>query len=382
MGLRLDALKAADATVGRIACLLLGLVGRGPSARIAEPADPGSVLLIRPGGIGDAVLLVPLLRFLREAWPSATLDLLVERRNAGVLADSGLTDATLLYDRPLQGLAVALRRRYDVVIDTEQYHRLSAVVAWLTRAPRRIGFGTNGRRRLFTDVAAYSQSLYEVRCFLELGRIATGLLPEWDPERPFYPVPPAAARFAVQELGQLADRRIVAIHPGASIPERRWGAERYARLARLLAEREVGIVIVGGPTDVAAAADIAAVLGRDQYVNLAGRCSLVQAAAVVERVGVYVSADSGVLHLAYGVGTPTVHLFGPGVLSKWGPPGSRFVSVKKPVPCSPCTRYGYTPPCCQGLVCMRGIEVGRVFEEVWAQLERGRGTDDPEGVRP
>ncbi len=367
MALKQDVIKVVDATAGRLACRLLGrAAGSDDSGRDVRP--PQRVLVIRPGGIGDAVLVVPMLQALRETWPSAELDLLLERRNAGVLHDTGLADKIFLYDRIVRDLPEVMRRKYDVVIDTEQYHRLSAVVALMTRAPRRIGFRTNDRARLFTATVPYDQSLYEVYSFLELAGAATGRVPSWSPERPFFPVSQQALEFTDRVLAELPAATLVAIHPGASIPERRWPTERYARLARMLADHGIVVVILGGPGDVRTAAAMSRAIGPAPHANLAGRCSLIQAAAVVSRMSVYVSADSGVLHLAYGVGTPTVHLFGPGVLSKWGPPGSKFRSVKNPVPCSPCTSYGYTPPCCQGLVCMLGIAPETVYAAVVEQL--------------
>lgn len=174
--------------------------------------------------------------------------------------------------------------------------------------------------------------------------------------------------FAERALESLPGRELVAIHPGASIPERRWPPERYARVARLIVDAGRAVVILGGPTDRAAAANIAAQLGGSPHVNLAGRCGLQEAAAVVARCQAYVSADTGLLHLAYGVGTPTVHLFGPGVLSKWGPPGRRYHTVAHATPCSPCTSYGYTPPCCQGLRCMLGITPEQVFASLEGEM--------------
>lgn len=367
MGLLADILKVLDALVGQALCLALA-----PFApRVSRPrreGPPERVLVIRPGGIGDAVLFIPMLREVRRAWPHAALDLLLERRNAGVVAETGLADRVLLYDRPITGLLPALRARYDLVIDTEQYHRLSAVVALLTRAPRRIGFATGWRRWLFTETCPYDRARYEVHGFLDLARLATGGEPLWDSEQPFYPLSPASIDAASQALAPLLGRTLVAIHPGASIPERRWPPERYAALARELAARGLGVVIVGGSTDIAAARVITRALEGLPHVDLAGRVKLADVAAVIARVAVYVSADTGVLHLAYGAGTPTVHLFGPGVLSKWGPPGARFASVRHETPCSPCTSYGYTPPCCQGMACMLGITPERVLDAVLQQL--------------
>ncbi len=367
MGLRADATRMLDAVLGRPLCRLL------PPSREAggSAAPPRRVLVIRPGGIGDAVLFVPMLRHLRESWPAARIDLLCERRNRGVVAGTGLVDRLYCYDRPRELLAV-LRGGYDLVIDTEQMHALSALVAWATGAPRRVGFATNSRRRMLTDTVPYDLDLYEVRSFLELARAATGRTPSWDPDAPFYPVAPAAAARAREWLAGLPRPR-VAVHPGASIPQRRWPPSRYAEVARRLAGEGVAIVVLGGPADGRAARRIARELGGLPHVNLAGRCTLGEAAAVVAEVDVYVSADTGVLHLAYGVGTRTVHLFGPGVLSKWGPPGRRFRVVRADgVPCSPCTRYGYTPPCAQGLACMDRITPGMVLGAVREQLAAAR----------
>ncbi len=374
MGLKADILKVGDALVGwPIAVLLLPFARRGaPGAAAGAAQDaapvPRRALVIRPGGIGDAVLFLPMLTELRRAWPQAEIDLLVEKRNAGVVRGLGLVDRVLLYDSFPGGLLHALAARYDVVIDTEQYHRAPAIVAFLTRAPRRIGFGTNVRRLLLTDALPYDQSVYEARSFLELARRATGREPRWDPEQPFLPLDPEAVRFAAQTLEPLGDRPRVAIHPGASIPERRWPPERYAEVAARLAAQGVGIAVLGGQEDMKAAAAVAGRLAGQAAVNVAGKSTLAQAAAIVAQVDVYVSADTGVLHLAYAVGTRTVHLFGPGVLSKWGPPGHRFRSIAADAPCSPCTVYGYTPPCNQGNVCMLRIEPERVVREVLEQL--------------
>ncbi len=367
MSLTADFIKVADATVGRGLCLLLAPFGAGARGEDAD-LPPRRVLVIRPGGIGDAVLFIPMLRALRAAWPDAELDLLAERRNASVVEPTGLVDRVYRYDRFPFDLIAIVRRRYDMVIDTEQFHCLSAIVAWMTRAPRRVGFGTTFRRRLFTRAVGYNLETYEAEMFLALARAATGTECCWDPDAPFYPLPDDAKRFARQALASLKPSQKVAIHPGASIPERRWPPERYARLAQLLADHGVGVVVLGGATDVVAAGAIATGLAGSAFVNLAGRCSLVQAAAVVAECDMYISADSGVLHLAYALGTPTVHLFGPGVLSKWGPPGHRFRSIAAQVPCSPCTTYGYTPPCCQGMICMLNITPEAVFAAVQSQL--------------
>lgn len=146
---RVRLLKMIDAVVGRAAAC----VASGMPLSTAQPGSIGSILLIRPGGIGDAVLLVPAITAIRKALPQATITVLAERRNAAAFSLCPQVDRPLRYDIPSE-LATAVRGRYDLVIDTEQWHRLSAVVARLCRPKMLIGFGTNERRRLFTHAIA------------------------------------------------------------------------------------------------------------------------------------------------------------------------------------------------------------------------------------
>ena len=78
---------------------------------------------------------------------------------------------------------------------------------------------------------------------------------------------------------------------------------------------------------------------------LAGMTSLAETAAVIQKCALLVSGDSGVLHIAAGLGVPTVSIFGPGRVEKWAPQGEHHVVVTKRLTCSPCTMFGTTPPC-------------------------------------
>lgn len=135
-----------------------------------NPKSYNNFLVIRPGGIGDATLLFPALKKLRKSFPLSQIHVLAEKRNAEILELCPSVNKLCLYDRGLDIFRV-LRNRYDAVIDTEQWHRLSAVAAYLTRAEVRVGFSTNERGRLFTHPVEYSHNDYEVYSFLRLFRI-------------------------------------------------------------------------------------------------------------------------------------------------------------------------------------------------------------------
>lgn len=354
MSLKVSFLKGIDALAGSVAVRMLS----APAPEKIEPATLQRFLVIRPGGIGDAVLLIPFLLAVRTRFPQAEITVLAERRNGGVFNLCPQIDHLLLYDRPSE-LFKAIFGGYDLVIDTEQWHRLSAVVARLTSAPVLLGYATNERSKMFTHSVCYSHDDYEAESFSHL-LAPLGMGPVQIPER-FLTMADAAVSNAAELLQPLAGKPFVALFPGASIPERRWGAERFRQLAELLSGQGFATVVVGGGEDREQGEMI---VSGGAGLNLAGRTSLPETAAVIEQSALLVSGDSGILHIAVGLGKPTVSLFGPGRARKWAPKGERHRVINKALPCSPCTTFGTTPACPIQAQCMTEIKVGEVLAAV------------------
>jgi len=350
-------MKSLDAVIGRLAVSLLARPGI-----TSRPRSITTILLIRPGGIGDAVHLIPAINAIKAAYPDAAIDVLAEKRNSAIFNLSPHIRQVFHYDRPAE-LFRALRTAYDVVIDTEQWHRLSAVVAHMTRAPVLIGFATNERARLFTHALDYSQDDYESDSFFRL-LAPLGIEPR-EVSCPFLAVPHEAVERAEVILEKLTGKVFVTIFPGASIPERRWGAERFGKVAEMLTALGVAVVVVGGKEDTGLGEMIVA---GGRGLNLAGRTSLSETAAVIQKSALLLGGDSGVLHLAVGLGIPTVSLFGPGRAKKWAPRGEHHLVIDKGLPCSPCTTFGTTPPCPIAAQCMNDITTDEVFNAVTVLL--------------
>ncbi|QSV44942.1 glycosyltransferase family 9 protein [Geobacter benzoatilyticus] len=349
-------LKHADRLVGRLIIQLLP-----PSSHRDVRLPPISVLFIRPGGIGDAVLLIPAVRALRRCFPGVSIDILAERRNAGVFVLCPGISSVRRYDVASEFRA-ALKSRYDLVIDTEQWHRLSAVAARLIRAGARIGFVTNERRRLFTQAIPYEQDDYEADSFMRLlAPLGCG---GGRGEGQFLDVAERDAETAESLLASLKRRVFVTLFPGASIAERCWGGGKFAELATRLQRKEIAVVVVGSAVD----SEDAETIERAGALNLAGKTSLAETAAVLARSSLLVSGDSGILHIAVGLGVPTVSLFGPGREKKWAPRGDSHIVINKDLPCSPCTTFGYTPKCPVNARCMADISVDEVESSVLALL--------------
>lgn len=356
-------MKAVDALVGSLITRLLPSLSQSVSL-----LPVNSILIIRPGGIGDAVLLAPVIRQLKVKYPNIQITILAERRNAGVFALVPSVDLLYCYDRPAE-FWCAVRGKYDVVIDTEQWHRLSAVVARLVRAPIKIGFATNERHRMFTHTLTYSHDEYEVFSFKRLLEPLIGVSEQTEVAIPFLTIPPAATATAEKLLETLSDKPFITIFPGASIPERRWGANRFRAVSDALSQKGYGIVVVGGAVDEA---DAQAITG-ETGLNLAGKTSLAETAALLARSALLISGDSGVLHIAVGLGVPTISLFGPGRACKWAPQGDLHAVINKNLPCSPCTTYGTTPPCPYHARCMQEITVDEVVTCCLKQLGQHAG---------
>lgn len=366
-------IKLMDATAGAFLCWLGGWVLHLSRPRPVDPGRPiRRILVIRPGGMGDMILLQPLLNSLKHHYPAAALDLVCESRNQGIAALGGCGVETFAYDtEPLRTLVALVQRRYDVAVDTEQFHNFSAVMSWISGAPLRIGFKINpGRNPIYTHLVNYDLEGYEAGEFMRLlhplgiceQAVVSGALMAYAKPRP------------AEGSGGVA----VLIHVGASTRYKRWSVENYAGLInRILADAALAlpgdavIGLVGGPGDVACAREIAGLVDQATRVAvLAGDVPFARTADRIGRARIFIGGDSGLAHLAVALGTPTVVMFGPSDPRKWGVTGPSNAIVRKAMACSPCFIFGYHKRC-HSIACMAGITVDEVMREVSRLLASG-----------
>jgi lipopolysaccharide heptosyltransferase II len=345
--------------------------------------QPRRILAIRVDGIGDAIALLPALQALRKGYPAAEIDLLTSPPAAELLAGDPRVDRVLatrfLFEGPSRGrgrCAPRLRewratvrrlreRRYDLAIDFRGDFR---TILWLTcasGAPRRLSwFHVSAGRPLLTEGAEGPGPLHEVAANLRL--VAALGLPALECA-PRIEVSPTAARQAEALLRTqgLAGRSRVGFHCFAISPLRTWPAERFVRVIdRLMFEEGIGVVLLGSASEAPAARALAArCTGRP--TSLAGETTLPEIAAVLSRLDLLVCLDSGLLHLAAAVGTPTVSLFGPGDPDRWRPLTDRHTVLWRGLPCSPCRDVRCPYPVNH---CLHDITVEDVLAAVRHQL--------------
>jgi heptosyltransferase-2 len=349
--------------------------------------EPDRVLVVAPNWLGDAVMALPAIADVRRHYPAARLVVAARRSVAALFAMAPGVDAVLTLEwRGQVGRQAA--RATDVAQMAAERAGVAILLpnsfstAWLVRqagVKERWGYARDVRRWLLTravrrPTGSRHQGAYYQHLVRELG-IANG------PLEPVVNVPPDAmdaARRLLSGHGWADDQPLVAMAPGAAYgTAKRWLPSHFASLIATLAKNGVGshlkrthdlrVVLVGSDADRETTTIVAAALptddDRQRVIDLTGRTSLAELAAVLRLSRVCVSNDSGAMHLAGAVGTPVAALFGPtrehetAPLVRDGVERRLFIN---PVWCRPCMLR----ECPIDHRCMRGLTPEQVCQGV------------------
>jgi lipopolysaccharide heptosyltransferase II len=330
------------------------------------------------GWIGDMVLLSPALRALRTAFPSAVVTLQVRHLVRELMERHPHVNRIVVWDktdseRGLEGFfdwARRLRREaYDTAIVWHPTSVRSAALAWVAGIPVRIGHRVAFREAFLTRSLpdAYVHETERYLRVLRLLDVPAHLLNNrhsffWhsDDDRAF------AERFFDER--RLRDAPVVGINLGTTWRTKAWELGRTIEVARRLLRTGVKILVTGSASESLRRDVFAARLGADSFADAVGRCDLFQLAALIERCRVYLTPDSGPMHIASAVGTRVVALFGPTSPVRHGPLGERDAVLQASLPCVPC----YKPQCHlrdDPYLCMRRLSVEETVNAVLGALD-------------
>jgi heptosyltransferase-2 len=327
-----------------------------------------NILLIRLRLIGDVVFTTPVIRALRRRFPDAHLSYVVEPHAAAVVIGNPHLDEVVVASAPsarwrlARDLALARRlrsRRYDLAIDLHGGPR-SALLAWLSGAPRRVGYEVPARRWMYTDRVARSRTLQPRHSVVNqwdlLGPLGFG-----EPDREQDGTEMAVSAEAAAAIGRKLRERgivpesdpLVVVHVSAGNPFRRWPAAAFVGLLVRLAGAEARrrILVISGPSERGAAAEIGAAarqaLGGGPSIVDDVDVDLAELRALVDRAALFIGGDSGPLHVAGTSGVPIVGLYGPTLSARsapWRP--ARFVTESVELAdlgCRPCHQRACAP---------------------------------------
>ena len=361
-------------------------VARVAGRHAPPPSEVREVLVLRLDRMGDVLMSLPALLTLRGALPGARIRLAVGRWSEEIAARAPV-DEVLVWSAPWaarrgeeRDSARALWRRaralradgVDLALDLQGDLRSNLLLA-LTGARRRVGYANTGGAYFLTDVLPLDETVSWVeqnQAAVASALHAAGL----PPPAPVDPPRGAGHDGTAALLGRLglasARRPLVGVHPSGGRTVKQWDPARWAEVAARL-EREFGatVVVTGSEADRPLAAVVARAL-RGQAVDLTGRLGVRETMEVIAGLDLFLSPDTGPMHMACAVGTPSVAVFGPSDPARYfSGRGPRHVVVRAPLWCSPCNLIRKPPEECAGPEppeCLRLVAV----EEVHVQAAR------------
>ena len=360
--------KVLDHHIGILLCILLGGFQSPPSRRVASSGwvsisagrhSPQRILLIQLSALGDTILAIPTVRSIRQHFPDAHIAMIASSINLEYLEHCPYIDQhipcrlekLMRSPRALAAFFAVLRRqKFDLAIDFEHWPRLSALIAYGSRASRRIGFCAAGQHRHypFTEALDHVPGQHEVINFLKIAKLLRCPIQRMDLEVWLAEEDWDWAGTFLKTEGIGQDRPIIAFHPEAGRrgePRRRWPHERFVQLADALFESYgAQIILTGAPSEVELSQRIASQT-RAHCTLAAGRTRINQLAALFANVDVVISGNCGPMHLATATGTPVIALHGPTSASQWAPWGKNHTAIAVDVPCSPCLNLGFEYGC-------------------------------------
>jgi heptosyltransferase II len=314
------------------------------SFHIAEDrADTRPILIVPYMWIGDFVRGHTVVRVLKARWPNRPVDMLTTSLCAPLIDYMPGVRAGVLWDLPRSRLALAQQWRLAGQLRAANYATAlvmprtwkSAIAPALAGIPERVGFVGEARFGLLNQWRWREKALPRL-----IDKNAALALPDGAPLPAEWPVPQLQVRAGEidrwRQTNGLGNQRAVALAPGSVGASKRW--TYYAEAARLLAQQGLDVWVVGGPAEKALAAEIVAAGGprvRDLTGNDLRNGILAMAAA-----GVAISNDSGLMHVAAAIGTPTMGIFGPTSPQLWAPLNelAATVQTKTTLSCQPCHR--------------------------------------------
>jgi heptosyltransferase-2 len=344
----------------------------------ALPKEGIRKILIRgTNWIGDVVMTLPAIAAVRETYPDARISILVKPWVADLLRLCPDVDEVMVYERPgvhegLGGLFRLVRelktKKFDMAILLQNAIE-AAVIAWLARIPVRAGYDTDARGFLLTrpvkrtdEILRVHQTEYYLGMLMALGFKSRGK----DVKLKLQEKEILLAKEILQKRNIPEDSLIIGMAPGATYgPAKRWYPERFANVADRLIERfSASVLLFGSPGDH----DIAQKVqesARSSLINLAGETTLREAISLIARCRLFVTNDSGLMHVAGALGVPTVAIFGSTNPLTTSPVGRKSVVITKNAPCSPCLKE----ICPTDFSCMDLITVDEVYHTAETMLK-------------
>ncbi len=331
------------------------------------------ILIVRTDRIGDVVLSTPAITAARKAFPQAYIAMMVSPETQEIVKGNPYLNEIILYDKKarhksfLKTFSFAMRlreKKFDLALILHSTARIN-LMCFLAGITRRVGYARGKMDFLLTDRLEYKKRLgekHEAEYSLDVLRRA-GINAEISPlVMTVKKKDEESVDRLLREAG-LDKERFVVLHPGASDVSKMWPREKFAELADVLIDRfGVGVVFVSSAEQMKTGEE-AKRLMKNKPVFLCGQTSLGELAALLKRASLFVSNDSGPVHIACAVGAPVISIFSrneKGLSPKrWAPLGKKTRVAHKDVGCVECLAHN----CKKAFLCINSVSVEEIVEK-------------------
>ncbi len=391
--MRLDIIKKIDTYVGIPLVRILSVFKK---RKKSPPKKINKILCMKFFGFGNIILISPSLKSLRRKYSKAQIDFLTLKQNRGILEAYGLTNKNYylsfsnIFDLVLETFRTIIRLRkekYDLVIDFEPFARYSAIISFLISPKYSIGFMTDKQQKhyLYDTTTKYEENKHIVESFHSL---VENLIKRNEKKSKKIKLVKfnrnhKTAKLALKKVGEFLEKnkinseRLIGIHVGVSknAQVRKWPPQYFAALINKIIEKypKYNIILTGSKNDKE---DINTVIRFidpkiRKKVHTSYSISLKELPYLIEKCRVFISNDTGPLHVAAAQGIWVIGLYGPNTPTLYGPYTDKKIVFYKSLPCSPCvTNFNNKESSCKNNICMKLISVNEVLEAVEKLLKK------------
>ena len=349
------------------------------------------ILIVKLCCVGDIMFTTPLVRTIKKGFPKAKITYMAGNWAKEVIETNPHLDNILIFDIPFERKSILKKIRdlikYIILLRKEKFdlavncHRSfsSNLFLLLAGCKYRIGFNWKNKGLFLSKRIVFDHRKHEVERYLDIAK-SIGLNPDnTDLEIGLL----EKERNLAEELMNKYNperKKAVTVFPGGGINpkttmlSKRWPAENYALLCDWIIEKYKAIILfVGGKSDQEIVNKIISLMKNDS-INLCGKLTYRESAAIIEKTNLFIGGDSGLLYIASAVGTPTISLFGPSNPKLVAPMGEKHIYIWGKTDCSPC----YVPETvhkkeflkCNDFKCMRAISIDKVKQAVEFQWKK------------
>lgn len=335
--------------------------------------DFKKILILGYRHLGDTLFITPALSSLKEKFPYSHLTLLAGKASYELLKGNPAVDELIIlpkisFKEKLKIRKILKRERFDTAI-LFRHTFLDALFIYFLGIPQRVGLAWKGCGLFLTHKVPYSHNWHEVERYLEIVKLLGASSKDKRLKVFISSQDKEFAKVFLQKRGVTDKDLLIGLNPGSSEKWKikRWGKERFARLSdELIKKYKTKVVIFSGPDNDGLTSEITKLMENEPIV-LEERVTLKQLAALIGECHLFITNDTGPMHIASAMKTKVIDIVGPSNPKKTGPLGNNVVIIKKDLPCRPCKKRT-----CEDLSCLRLITVEEVLEKVEEQVSQDR----------